>query len=56
MHVVVCRSVVALWCRDLNPNNVLVYNLDPGNISVKVADFGLSRELEAGVVATMTSA
>jgi serine/threonine protein kinase len=40
--------------RDLNPNNVLVYTLEPGNVHVKIADFGLSRELETGVTNTMT--
>ncbi len=34
---------------------MLVYSLDTNNVNVKVSDFGLSRELEAGVAATMTS-
>ena len=42
--------------RDLNVNNVLVYSLDYIRLNVKIADFGLSRELEAGVQATMTGA
>ena len=42
--------------RDLNVNNVLVYSLDYIRLNVKIADFGLSRELEAGVKATMTGA
>ena len=46
---------VAVVCRrDLNPNNVLVYKLEPGVVEVKIADFGLSRELETGVVKSMT--
>jgi len=40
--------------RDLNPNNVLVYTLEVGKVHVRVADFGLSRELETGVTNTMT--
>ncbi len=40
--------------RDLNPNNVLVYKLSNAAVDVKVADFGLSKEVETGVVNSMT--
>ena len=41
-------------CSDLNTNNVLVYCLEYDRLNVRVSDFGLSRELEAGVATTMT--
>jgi serine/threonine protein kinase len=49
-HVAECVASA----RDLNTNNVLVYSLDYIRLNVKIADFGLSRELEAGVQSTMT--
>ena len=55
---IVCACHCACHClslpRDLNPNNVLVYTLEVGKVHVRVADFGLSRELETGVTNTMT--
>ena len=48
MHVVV--SCGAVCCRrtsnrDLNTNNVLVYSLQYDQLNVRIADFGLSREM-----------
>jgi serine/threonine protein kinase len=38
--------------RDLNPNNVLVFEIVYEKLNVKVSDFGLSRELEMDVSMT----
>ena len=51
---VMCLHSRSITHRDLNTNNVLVYSLDSDNLNVLVSDFGLSRELEAGVATTMT--
>ena len=37
---------------DLNPNNVLVYEIEYEALNVKVSDFGLSRELERNTSVT----
>lgn len=49
-----CLHSRSITHRDLNTNNVLVYCLEYERLNVRVSDFGLSRELEAGVAATMT--
>ena len=38
--------------RDLNPNNVLVFDLEYDDLLVKVSDFGLSREMDDDVSMT----
>ena len=38
--------------RDLNPNNVLVFQVEYDKLLVKVSDFGLSREFENDVTMT----
>ena len=42
-----CTVLVRVWLtgRDLNTNNVLVYSIAYGTLNVRIADFGLSREM-----------
>ena len=48
VQLVFHRAVlVRVWLtgRDLNTNNVLVYSIAYGTLNVRIADFGLSREM-----------